>query len=128
MDVPHVSLDTASIDFRTTNVRSVSLTNHTHGKLVVAWMPCPAYFVVEPKTVEVGPTQTVLFQVTFKPRRNNLFYGNTLEAYAFYKAMRDYRLVDEKLISPAFCMTLTCTGLCVLLRVYYILFVCDTHR
>ena len=40
----------------------------------------------------------------------NQFYGAELECYAYYKSLRDYKLVEDTTHSPPFCLTVNCTG------------------
>ena len=40
----------------------------------------------------------------------NQFYGAELEGYAYYKSLRDYKLVEDTTHSPPFCLTVNCTG------------------
>lgn len=40
----------------------------------------------------------------------NQFYGAELECFAYYKSLRDYRLVEDNTHSPPWCLTLTCAG------------------
>ncbi|XP_006820550.2 cilia- and flagella-associated protein 65-like [Saccoglossus kowalevskii] len=115
--VPHVSLDVETVDFgQCTNIRlieprTIHATNHTKGKVTVVWMTnTENVFSVTPATCDIPPLKTFSFQVAFKPGVPNQFFGAELECYAFYKSMRDYRLVQDETFSPPWCMTLNTVG------------------
>ena len=40
----------------------------------------------------------------------NQFFGADLECYAYYKSLRDYRLVEDNTHCPPWCLTLLCKG------------------
>ncbi|XP_059144553.1 cilia- and flagella-associated protein 65-like [Physella acuta] len=115
--VPHVSLDTPSLDFgncpnlKATLEKTVTITNHTRGKVTVQWNGDTSHtFYVTPATIDVPPLKTCSFRVSFKPKAENQIYGNELECFVSYKSLRDYRLVEDKTMCPPWCLTLSCIG------------------
>lgn len=41
----------------------------------------------------------------------NQLYGAELECFAYYKSLRDFRLVEDTTHTPPWCLNLTCTGM-----------------
>ncbi|XP_019617941.1 PREDICTED: cilia- and flagella-associated protein 65-like [Branchiostoma belcheri] len=115
--VRHVSSDLHQADFgRCTNFKKipsqvVHLTNHTKGKITVYWMCRDSnIFSVTPQTCDIPSEGATSFRVTFKPDAEDQFFGAELECFAFYKSMRDFKLVEDKSFCPPWCLTLTCIG------------------
>ncbi|XP_074643169.1 cilia- and flagella-associated protein 65-like [Tubulanus polymorphus] len=116
--IPHVSTDTINMDFgncthelQYIEPKSICLTNHTKGKITVTWMGGPDHvFSVQPQTMDIPPLKSASFRISFKPSASNTFFGAELECFAFYKSLRDYRLVEDLTHSPPWCVTVTCTG------------------
>ncbi|XP_064646085.1 cilia- and flagella-associated protein 65-like isoform X2 [Lineus longissimus] len=115
--VPHVSTDIHHADFgnqqnlRLIEQQTINVTNHTKGKVTLVWMGDPDHvFSVLPATMDLPPLKTSSFRITFKPGAPNKFYGSELECYAFYKSMRDYRLVEDTSHFPPWCVTVKCSG------------------
>ncbi|XP_076088229.1 cilia- and flagella-associated protein 65-like isoform X2 [Mytilus galloprovincialis] len=115
--VPHVSLETNNIDFgncqniRTIENKVINITNHTKGKITVQWMGGhEKTFCVMPLSMDIPPLKSCAFQVTFKPNAPNQFYGSELECFAYYKSLRDFRLVEDTTHFPPWCLNLTCSG------------------
>ncbi|XP_078326129.1 cilia- and flagella-associated protein 65-like isoform X1 [Crassostrea virginica] len=115
--VPHVSIDTNLADFgncsnlRVIEDKIINITNHTYGKVTIQWN-CgnDQTFSVMPATMDIPPQKSCAFQVTFKPTVPNQFFGAELECFAYYKSLRDYRLVEDNTHCPPWCLTLTCAG------------------
>lgn len=115
--VPHVSADVNFADFgkcqnlRSIEEKTVNITNHTRGKVIVQWNTKPDHvFTVLQTTMEIPPLKTCSFRVKFQPTAPNQLFGSELECYVYYKSLRDYRLVQDTTHCPPWCLTLTCTG------------------
>lgn len=115
--VPHVSLDVHHTDFgqlldpKAVEQKTVNITNHTKGKITCMWMKdTKGIFSVSPDEADILPLKTASFRVTFRPNAANQFFSADLECYAFYKSMRDYRLVEDTTLCPPWCLSLSATG------------------
>ncbi|CAH3043041.1 unnamed protein product, partial [Porites evermanni] len=115
--VPHVSLDVHHADFgqlqdpNAVAQKTVNITNHTRGKITCMWMKdTKGIFSVSPEECDILPLKTASFRLTFRPNAANQFFSGDLECYAFYKSMRDYRLVEDATMCPPWCLTLNTTG------------------
>ncbi|KAK7484650.1 hypothetical protein BaRGS_00024058, partial [Batillaria attramentaria] len=115
--VPHVSADIHSAEFgncqnlRAIEEKTVNITNHTRGKVIVQWNTRPDHvFTILQPTLEIPPMKTCSFRVKFQPPAPNQLYGAELECFVYYKSLRDYRLVQDTTHCPPWCLTLTCTG------------------
>ncbi|KAM7444065.1 hypothetical protein ABFA07_007249 [Porites harrisoni] len=115
--VPHVSLDVHHADFgqlqdpNAVAQKTVNITNHTRGKITCMWMKdTKGIFSVSPEECDILPLKTASFRLTFRPNAANQFFSADLECYAFYKSMRDYRLVEDATMCPPWCLTLNTTG------------------
>ncbi|PIK59519.1 putative coiled-coil domain-containing protein [Apostichopus japonicus] len=113
----HVSMDVEEVDFgccvnlQHVEQRTINVTNHTKGKITVVWMgESDHIFSVTPTSSDVPPLKMTSFRVSFKPDAPNQFYGSELEGYAFYKSMRDYRLVQDETFAPPWCLTVSAVG------------------
>jgi hypothetical protein len=113
----HVGMDSNQVDFgRCINLKhieskTVNVTNHTKGKMTVTWMTDGAnVFSVTPVTCDIPPLKMTSFRVSFRPEAPNRFYAAELEGYAFYKSMRDYRLVQDETFCPPWCLTVSAVG------------------
>ncbi|CAK8673924.1 unnamed protein product [Clavelina lepadiformis] len=117
---PHVSLDRMSIwmgevQFKSSSqeglTMTLQMTNHTRGKITTMWIPDPlAIFQVVPSICDIPPMKSTDFRVIFKPNAPNQFFGKQLECYAFYKCLRDYRLVEEKFVCPPWLVAVDVAG------------------
>lgn len=115
--VPHVSFDINVVDFgncqnlRVIEDKILNLTNHTKGKITVQWVGGPEkMFSVTPQVIDVPPLKSCSFHVKFKPNAPNQLFGAELECYAYYKSLRDYKLVESTTHCPPWCLTLECVG------------------
>ncbi|KAJ7389222.1 hypothetical protein OS493_032690 [Desmophyllum pertusum] len=115
--VPHVSLDIHHAEFgqlldpKAVEQKTVNITNHTKGKITCTWMKdTKGVFSVSPEECDILPLKTASFRVTFRPNAANQFFSADLECYAFYKSMRDYRLVEDTTLCPPWCLSLNTTG------------------
>lgn len=115
--IPHVSLDVHNADFgrlqdpKAVEQKTVNITNHTKGKISCVWMKdAKGIFSVSPEECDILPLKTASFRLTFRPNAGNQFFSADLECYAFYKSMRDYRLVEDSTLCPPWCLSLSATG------------------
>ena len=97
--------------------RTVTLHNTTHGKVAVQWVIPGAEdndgrpdFDISPRHVDVGPGRTQEFQFLFRPSQSNYYYCQELEAYVFFKNQRTFRLVNDALQQPPWCIKLKGVG------------------
>ncbi|XP_078260484.1 cilia- and flagella-associated protein 65 [Rhinoraja longicauda] len=106
---PHVSVNKREFDFgkglelgRVVPL-PLSMTNHTRGKITVLWVTLPgSVFTVMPSTIDIPPLKNMAFRIHFAPDRLNMSYAAELECFAYYKVMRDHRLVDDIFSPPWF--------------------------
>ncbi|XP_064420128.1 cilia- and flagella-associated protein 65 [Latimeria chalumnae] len=89
---PHVSTDVYQYDFGSCTLSCLAeplplcLTNHTKGKITLAWTCSPdSPFSVTPATAEIPPLKSTAFRVTFKPTKLHTLYWAELEAFACYR-------------------------------------------
>ncbi|KAK7113832.1 cilia- and flagella-associated protein 65-like isoform X2 [Littorina saxatilis] len=115
--VPHVSADIHVADFgncssmRGIEEKTINITNHTRGKVLVQWTTRSDHvFNIQQPTLEIPPLKACSFRVKFQPMAPNKLYGAELECFVYYKSLRDYRLVQDTTHCPPWCITLTCTG------------------
>lgn len=115
--VPHVSLDVHHAEFgqlqdpKAVTQKTINITNHTKGKITCMWMKdTKGIFSVSPEECDILPLKTASFRLTFRPNAANQFFSADLECYAFYKSMRDYRLVEDTTLCPPWCLSLNTTG------------------
>ncbi|XP_022101804.1 cilia- and flagella-associated protein 65-like isoform X2 [Acanthaster planci] len=113
----HVGVDSVQVDFgQCLNLghiesKTVNVTNHTKGKMTVTWMTDVSnVFSVTPITCDIPPLKMTSFRISFKPGAPNQFFAVELEGYAFYKSMRDYRLVQDETFCPPWCLTVSAVG------------------
>ncbi|XP_038048739.1 cilia- and flagella-associated protein 65-like [Patiria miniata] len=113
----HVGMDTIQVDFgQCLNLshiesKTLNVTNHTKGKMTVTWMTDDTnVFCVTPVSCDIPPLKMTSFRVAFKPGAPNQFFAAELEGYAFYKSMRDYRLVQDETFCPPWCLTVSAIG------------------
>ncbi|XP_041477861.1 LOW QUALITY PROTEIN: cilia- and flagella-associated protein 65-like [Lytechinus variegatus] len=113
----HVTIDTTHVDFgnvqdlRRPLQKTLNVTNHTKGKITVTWMGDENHiYSISPVSSDIPPLKMTSFRVTFKPNAPNQFFGAELEGYAFYKSMRDYRLVQDETFCPPWCLTVAAVG------------------
>eukprot|EP01116_Phalansterium_solitarium_P004697 TRINITY_DN1576_c0_g1_i1.p1 TRINITY_DN1576_c0_g1~~TRINITY_DN1576_c0_g1_i1.p1 ORF type:complete len:1421 (-),score=622.22 TRINITY_DN1576_c0_g1_i1:141-4403(-) len=95
--------------------QSVNVTNTTQGKITCVWVtPTDSkgnvIFSVIPPVADISPNEEFKFSVSFTPALDNQFYGQRLECFAYYKTMRNFRLVTEKSITAPWCLTTYVAG------------------
>ena len=88
------------------------VTNHTNAKITVMWrIPLSddeddeLDFAVLPASADIAPGETFAFKVVFRPSQNDFYYNQELEAYAFFKSNRNFRLVNNDTLTPPWCLT-----------------------
>ncbi|NXD06142.1 CFA65 protein, partial [Nothocercus nigrocapillus] len=110
---PHVSVSPREYDFgccvplHKAEPLPLCVTNHTKGKITVAWTPSHgSAFQVTPEVCDIPPLKSSAFRVLFQPTQLNSLYAAELEGFAFYKVLRHYRNIDEDAtICPSWCLT-----------------------
>ncbi|XP_072117075.1 cilia- and flagella-associated protein 65 isoform X2 [Mobula birostris] len=109
---PHVSVN--NLEFHFGNCLELdrvvplplSMTNNTKGKITVLWMTQPgSAFTVVPPIIDIPPLKNMAFRIHFKPDKFNMLYAAELECFAYYKVMRDHRLVDDKIFCRPWFLT-----------------------
>ncbi|XP_053899196.1 cilia- and flagella-associated protein 65 isoform X1 [Malaclemys terrapin pileata] len=115
---PHVSVSVREFDFgccvRLQEVEPLPLclTNHTKGKITVAWICRPeSPFRVTPETCDIPPLKSTAFRLVFQPSQRNTLYAAELEGFAFYKVLRHYSNIEEdSTMCPSWCLTIRLRG------------------
>ncbi|NXW40579.1 CFA65 protein, partial [Nyctiprogne leucopyga] len=110
---PHVSVSPREYDFGCcvpldkVEPLPLCVTNHTKGKITVAWTPCHgSAFRVSPEIYDIPPLKSSAFRVLFQPTQLNSLYAAELEGFAFYKVLRHYSNIEEDaIICPSWCLT-----------------------
>jgi hypothetical protein len=136
--INRVGMDFGYTPYATTSrVQTVTMTNHTNGKVSVVWQlptthgagaekstlatrpnafdppPPPSKapaFQIEPNDAEIAPGKSLTFNVTFQPVQSNRNYFSELEAFVFFKNQRTFRLVNDATASPPWCLVLSAGG------------------
>ncbi|XP_072436052.1 cilia- and flagella-associated protein 65 [Chiloscyllium punctatum] len=111
---PHVSVNERKLDFgkclelNQINPLPLSMTNHTKGKVTVLWTSPPgSIFTVVPQTIDIPPLKSMAFRIYFTPDKLNMLYAAELECFAYYKVIRNYRLVDDRTFCPPWSLTVS---------------------
>ncbi|KAM3861924.1 LOW QUALITY PROTEIN: cilia- and flagella-associated protein 65 [Diretmus argenteus] len=118
---PHVTVEPAELLFNhrpSTSMsssssfsQSVSITNHTKGKLGLVWTAArDSPFSVSPSSCDLGVLKSTCFRVTYAPQQLNTLHGAQLECFAFYKMLQDHRQLEERLLCPPWCVTVRVVG------------------
>ncbi|NXF31945.1 CFA65 protein, partial [Nyctibius bracteatus] len=110
---PHVSVSPREYDFgccvplHKVEPLPLCVTNHTKGKITVAWTPSHgSAFQVSPEVCDIPPSESSAFHVLFQPTQLNSLYAAELEGFAFYKVLRHYSNIEEDAtICPSWCLT-----------------------
>ncbi|KAM9235259.1 cilia- and flagella-associated protein 65 [Leptosomus discolor] len=110
---PHVSASPREYDFgccvplHKVEPLPLCVTNHTKGKITVAWNPSHGTaFQVSPEICDIPPLKSSAFRVLFQPTQLNSLYAAELEGFAFYKVLRHYSNIEEDAtICPSWCLT-----------------------
>ncbi|XP_055727921.1 cilia- and flagella-associated protein 65 isoform X2 [Salvelinus fontinalis] len=110
----HITVDPPELLFHNGSLstsQSVTLSNHTKGKLSLVWTPAPnSPFSVTPSSCDLGPLKSTAFRVSYTPRQHNTFHGAQLECFALYKVSRDHRQVEDRTLCPPWCVTVRVIG------------------
>ncbi|XP_071348758.1 cilia- and flagella-associated protein 65 isoform X2 [Trachinotus anak] len=86
---------------------SVSIINHTRGKLSLVWTVAQdSPFTVSPSSCDLAPLKSTSFRVTYDPKEHNTLHGAQLECFAYYKM--DH--IGERLLCPPWCVTVRVIG------------------
>ncbi|NXV75496.1 CFA65 protein, partial [Atlantisia rogersi] len=110
---PHVSVSPREHDFgccvplHKAEPLPLCVTNHTKGKITVAWTPShDSAFQVNPEICDIPPLKSSAFRVLFQPTQLNSLYAAELEGFAFYKVLRHYsNIKEDATICPSWCLT-----------------------
>jgi hypothetical protein len=107
----------------TSDSQTLLLTNNTNGKISVVWELPPdsassdqpgnaleCAFSVDPPLLEINAGQCAKCRVTFRPRQSNRNFLAELEAFAFFKNQRTFRLVNDSTLTPPWCLTVKAQG------------------
>ncbi|TSK92887.1 Cilia- and flagella-associated protein 65 [Bagarius yarrelli] len=110
--LPHVTVEPPELFFHSeASSQSVTLTNHTKGKLSLLWTPVPdSPFSVTPPTSDLNPLKSTVFIVTYAPKQHNVFHAAQLECFALYKILRSPRLTEDRTVCPPWCLTVRVTA------------------
>ena len=94
--------------------KTITVVNRTGAKVVCAWeIPEDsngAAFVVLPQEQDIKAYGTATFKVAFRPKEDNFYYAQCLEAYVYYKTNRTFRLVNHDAFVPPFCVRTFVSG------------------
>nr|XP_025951513.1 cilia- and flagella-associated protein 65 [Dromaius novaehollandiae] len=100
---PHVSVSPREYDFgcclplHKVEPLPLCVTNHTKGKISVAWTRSRgSAFQVTPEVCDIPPLKSSAFRVLFQPTQLNSLYAAELEGFAFYKAQAWTFAPDKK--------------------------------
>ncbi|XP_041857030.1 cilia- and flagella-associated protein 65 isoform X2 [Melanotaenia boesemani] len=114
---PHVSIvpsellfnhKMTSSSFTSSASQSVSITNHTTGKLSLIWtVTQKSSFSISPSSCVLAPLKSTSFQVTYVPKQLNTLHGAQLECFAYYKDSPDKR---QQLLCLPWCVTVRVIG------------------
>ncbi|KAI8834503.1 hypothetical protein BC829DRAFT_448428 [Chytridium lagenaria] len=102
--------------YRIIDNQVIRIANNTNGKMSCVWRvpgetdSAEAIFSVSPKSVDIQPKGVNEFRITFRPKADNAFYGAQLECFVYFKSMRNFRLVNEDIFTPPWCLTPTVAG------------------
>ena len=67
-------------------------------------------FRVSPSSCELTPGASYEFRVLFSPSQLNKYYDSTIECYGYFKALKDYHLVEKEFVSPSWCSAVKLSG------------------
>ncbi|KAM4558145.1 cilia- and flagella-associated protein 65 isoform 3-T3 [Odontesthes bonariensis] len=88
--------------------QSVSITNHTRGKLSLVWtLLQDSPFSICPSSCDLAPLKSTSFRVTYDPKKLNTLHGAQLECFAQHKDSPDLR---RRLLCPPWCVTVRVIG------------------
>ncbi|KAK3543244.1 hypothetical protein QTP70_014102, partial [Hemibagrus guttatus] len=110
--LPHVTVEPSELLFYSgPSSQSVTITNHTKGKLSLLWTPVPdSPFSITPLTCDLSPLKSTVFIVTYAPKQHNVFHAAQLECFTLYKILRDHRQTEDRTLCPPWCLTVRVTA------------------
>lgn len=110
--LPHVTVEPSELLFYSgPSSQSVTITNHTKGKLSLLWTPAAdSPFSINPLTGDLSPLKSNVFIVTYAPKQHNVFYAAQLECFTFYKILQDPRQTEDRTLCPPWCLTVRVTA------------------
>ncbi|XP_047455942.1 cilia- and flagella-associated protein 65 isoform X2 [Mugil cephalus] len=99
---------TSSLCTSSVSSQSVSLKNHTGGKLSLVWTVAQdSPFSISPSSCDLAPLKSTSFRVTYNPKQLNTLHGAQLECFAYYK---DSQGIGEQVPCPPRCVTVRVIG------------------
>ncbi|KAG7330997.1 hypothetical protein KOW79_004966 [Hemibagrus wyckioides] len=110
--LPHVTVEPSELLFYSgPSSQSVTITNHTKGKLSLLWTPAPdSPFSITPLTCDLSPLKSTVFIVTYAPKQHNVFHAAQLECFTLYKILRDHQQTEDRTLCPPWCLTVRVTA------------------
>jgi hypothetical protein len=97
--------------------RPVRIFNNTNAKVTCMWRvpesdddDDQADFMVLPPQADIPARGSFVFKVAFLPTQNDFYYNQEVEAYVFFKSNRNFRLVNERTLTPPWCLTIPVFG------------------
>ncbi|KAE8299504.1 Cilia- and flagella-associated protein 65 [Larimichthys crocea] len=97
----------SSLSTSSTSSQSVSITNHTRGKLSLVWTAAQdSPFSISPSLCDLAPLKSTSFRVTYDPAQLNTLHAAQLECFAYYKNQH----TEEPLLCPPWCVTVRVVG------------------
>lgn len=107
---------------RPVDPRAVRVTNRSAQKVVVHWPAAAALtetqkaadpnnlWSVYPPSAELGPGETGIFRISFRPNKPGYYFGGSLEVYSCPKVQKSWRLPTGITVEPSWCLTVRLTG------------------
>ena len=118
-----VSIEQDLLDFgpclrtRHPEPKTVRVYNRTNAKVTCMWRvpesdddDDEADFLVIPDIADIPAHGSYVFKVAFLPTQNDFYYNQEIEAYIFFKSNRNFRLVNERTLTPPWCLTIPVFG------------------
>uniref|UniRef100_UPI0037E8BD37 cilia- and flagella-associated protein 65 n=1 Tax=Semicossyphus pulcher TaxID=241346 RepID=UPI0037E8BD37 len=98
----------SSFTASSTSSQSVSITNHTKGKLSLVWTVAKGSpFSVSPSSCDLAPLKSTSFRVNFDPKQLNTLHEAQLECFAYYK---ENHHLEGNLLCPPWCVIVRVIG------------------
>ncbi|XP_062861739.1 cilia- and flagella-associated protein 65 isoform X2 [Trichomycterus rosablanca] len=109
---PHVTVQPCDLLFYSgPGSQSVSITNHTKGKISLLWTPSSdSTFSISPLTCDLNPLKSTSFRVTYAPKQHNVLHAAQLECFALYKVLVPDRRTEDQTLCPPWCLTVRVTA------------------
>ena len=118
-DTSQFVLDSREIDFGFVaasadhSTHTILATNLSKGVMSCVWIVPKGskdIFMVSPRTQELSPGSSFEFRVVFSPSLPDKYFDTTIECYGYFKALKDYHLVEKEFVSPSWCNTVKLSG------------------